>query len=87
MHTGHIQNATRILNKPKDWDRERDGICGTLPIRDEKTTAGDTMVSAWLPTPEEIQRINEGAPIYVYVVGNVHPPISVDVGPRPGFNG
>jgi hypothetical protein len=87
MHAGHIQNATRVLGAPKNWDRERDGFCGALSIRDEKTTAGDTMISAWCPTPEEIARIEQGAPIYVYVVGQVHPPISVGVGPRPGFNG
>ena len=87
MHTGHIQNATRILNAPKNWNKERDGICGTLPIRDEETTAGITMVSAWYPTPEEMGRILAGAPIYLYVVGKVHPPVSMSVGPRPGFNG
>lgn len=87
MHVGRIQGATRILNKPVDWDEERDGLCGTLPIRDERTTACDTMISAWLPTLEEIERIVQGAPIYLHVVGRVHPPVSVGVGPRPGFNG
>lgn len=87
MHTGRIQKATRVLNAPVDWDKDRDGFCGGLPIRDERTTAGDTMVSAWIPTAEEIARIREGAPIYLYIVGRVHPPVSVGVGPRPGFEG
>ena len=87
MHAGRIQGATLILGAPKEWDRDRDGFCGGLAVRQETTTAGATMVSAWLPTPDEIERIREGAPIYVYVVDTVHPPITVGVGPRPGFNG
>lgn len=87
MQTGRIQYATRVLNAPVGWDKDRDGFCGTLPIRDERTTAGETMVSVWLPTQEEIERIQQGAPIYLYIVGTVHPPVSVSVGPRPGFEG
>lgn len=87
MHTGHINHATRNLNAPKDWDRERDGFCGVLPVRDEMTAAGQAMTSAWYPTPEEIKRISEGAPVYLSVMGTIHPPVSMGVGPRPGFEG
>jgi hypothetical protein len=86
MHVGRIQNATRNLVAPRDWIKDEQGSCGGLPIRDEPTTAGPGMVSAWFPTPEEIQRIVEGAPIYLTVLGQVHPPVSMGVGPRPGFN-
>lgn len=87
MHVGRIQNATRNLVAPVDWDKDKHGACGGLPIRDENTTAGKAMVSAWFPTPDEIKRIVEGAPIYLIVVGQVHPPVDMRVGPRPGFNG
>lgn len=87
MHTGRIQNATRVLKAPSDWDRDKDGHCGGLPIRDEPTTAGQGMTSAWFPTPEEIERIKDGAPIYLTVLGTVHPPVSMGVGPRPGYDG
>ena len=87
MHVGRIQGATRNLHAPADWDRDKDGPCLGLPIRDEKTTAGDGMTSAWFPTPEEIERIAQGAPIYLTVLGHVHPPVSMSVGPRPWFNG
>jgi len=87
MHVGRIQNMTRNLGAPIDWDRDANGPCGGLPIRDEDTTAGRGMTSAWFPTAEEIQRIVEGAPVYLTVIGRVHPPVSMGVGPRPGFNG
>jgi hypothetical protein len=87
MHVGRINNATRVLGAPKDWNRDANGPCGNLPIRDEATTAGPGMTSAWFPTPEEIERIKDGAPIYLTVLGSVHPPVDVSVGPRPGFNG
>ena len=87
MHVGRIQNATRTLSAPKDWNRDENGPCGGLPIRDEKTSAGMGMFSAWFPTPEEIERIKEGAPIYLIVLGSTHPPVDMRVGPRPGYNG
>lgn len=83
MHVGRILGATRNLGAPADWDRSKHGICGGLPIRDESTTAGKAMTSAWLPTPEEIERIGAGAPVYLTVIGQIHPPISMAVGPSP----
>lgn len=87
MHVGRIENATRNLGAPSDWDKATQGPCGGLPIRDEQTGAGQGMTSAWFPTPEEIERIASGAPVYLTVLGTVHPPVSMGVGPRPGFNG
>lgn len=87
MHVGRINNATRNLGAPAGWDKEAHGTCGGLPIRDEDTTAGRAMISARFPTPEEIERIKEGAPVYLVVLGTVHPPVDMRVGPRPGFEG
>jgi hypothetical protein len=87
MHVGRISGATRNLGAPIDWDKDEQGPCGGLPIRDEPTSAGPSMTSAWFPTPEEIQRISEGAPIYLTVIGRVHPPVAIHVGSRPGFDG
>lgn len=87
MHIGHISGATRNLAAPSDWDKATNGPCLGLPIRDERTSAGKVMVSAWFPTSEEIERIQAGAPIYLGVYGSAHPPVSMSVGPRPGFEG
>jgi hypothetical protein len=45
------------------------------------------MFSAWFPTPAEVARIVEGAPIYLGILGTVHPPVVMSVGPRPGYEG
>lgn len=83
MLTGHIANATRILGAPRDWDKKKHGACGGLAIRDERTTAGDAMTSAWYPNTEELARLAAGAPVYLSVYGGMHPPVSLNVGPAP----
>ncbi|MCJ2090884.1 hypothetical protein MKK88_33610 [Methylobacterium sp. E-005] len=84
MHIGRVTGATRNLGAPLDWDPAKDGICGGLPIRDEPHSPGvNRMVSAWMPTPEEIALITAGEPIYLLVVGAVHPPVAISVGNPP----
>lgn len=81
MHIGRIEGATRVLGKSQ-------GYLG-LPIRDETincTVGGErtpAMVTAWLPTPEELVLLNAGASVHVRILGTGHPPIMVDVGPVP----
>ena len=84
MEIGRILGATRNLGAPVDWDKDKDGPCVGLPIRDEPHTAGtNRMVSAWLPSPDELRLIAAGAPIYLYVYGTAHPPVWVGVGMPP----
>lgn len=83
MHTGRIEKSTRVLGAPAGWQSEKQGVCDSLAVRDEPTTAGPSMVSAWFPTPEEIKRIELGAPIYLRIFSSVHPPVSMEVGPVP----
>lgn len=85
MNIGKIEGFTRELGKPKDWDDEKQGICHALPIRDCIDAEGNPlMVSAWQPTPEEIEAIVNGEPILLFVFGteeHAHPVVSVGVGP------
>lgn len=84
MHIGRVAGATRNLGAPADWDPEKHGTCGILPIRDEPHGPGvNRMVSAWLPTPEEIALMAQGAPIYLYIVGPSHPVVALSVGEPP----
>lgn len=70
MLIGHIRGATHILRGPADMDN-----CADLPvIRDE-----GRMVSAWLPTPEELRLLNSGQPVYLHIWGSVHPPVVLTV--------
>jgi hypothetical protein len=81
MQIGRIREATRVLGKSQ-------GYAG-LPIRDEVVTCkvgGEgtpVMVTAWHPTPKELEAINAGAPVHVRIVGVAHPPIMVEVGEIP----
>jgi hypothetical protein len=78
MFIGRIEGATRVLGKSQ-------GYLG-LPLRDEPINcsvngeATPSMVTAWLPTPEELAALNAGAAIHVRILGVSHPPIIVSVG-------
>jgi len=86
MRPGRIEGTTRVFGKPADWDDEK-GVCGGLPVRDEMTEVGPSMTSAWFPTVEEIAAIAAGAPVYLEVLGTVHPPVMVTVGEPPKEGG
>lgn len=81
MMIGRIEGATRVLGKSQ-------GYLG-LPIRDEvihdavNGAGTPAMVTAWLPTPDELALLNAGASVHVRILGTGHPPIMVDVGPVP----
>lgn len=76
MQVARIQGANLDLGKPKGWDEERDGPCGSLPVRLEQTEDGGvTMTSAWTPTTEEMLAIMAGGTVYLRIVGATHPPV------------
>lgn len=81
MFIGHVIGATRTIGKSQ-------GYLG-LPIRDELincTVNGPetpAMVTAWIPTPEEIARIVAGAPVHLRILGTLHPPVMLEVGDAP----
>ncbi|NEU14701.1 hypothetical protein G3T14_21720 [Methylobacterium sp. BTF04] len=84
MEIGRVQGATRNLGAPAGWDPATDGHCGGLPIRDEPHSPGiNQMVSAWLPMPDELERLAAGAPIYLVVLGVTHPPVALTIGNPP----
>ncbi len=78
MLIARIPNATRVIGKTQ-------GYLG-LPLRDEvRNTTVDgpatrCMVTAWEPTPDELERLNAGASVHVVIVGTQHPPIMLEVG-------
>lgn len=82
MQIGMIAGATRVLGKAQ-------GYLG-LPVRDETincTVGGECtpcMVTAWHPTPKELEALNAGAAVHVHIIGTSHPPIIVGVGETPG---
>jgi hypothetical protein len=83
MQSGRIENHTRVLGAPVDWDETKDGKCKALVIRDQDFNGHNEMVSAWFPTPEEMTRLIEGAPLYLGILGRSHPPVMLTVGKSP----
>jgi hypothetical protein len=85
MQIGRIEGTNATLGEPDGWNRHRDGICASLPVRVEQLLSGHTsMTSSWLPTMEEIEAIVAGAPIHLQIISSVHPPVCLKVGEPPG---
>jgi len=72
---------TKICNHefgaPFNWDASVRGECIPLPVYHDK--GNSTFYSYWELTDEERKRIADGAHIILGVVGNGHPPVSVNV--------
>ena len=81
MIIARIAGATREIGKSQ-------GYLG-LPLRDEPIDCPvngpqtPSMVTAWTPTPDEIARLQAGAPVYLRILGTVHPPVMLTVGEIP----
>ena len=81
MEIGRITGCTRVIGKSQ-------GYYG-LPLRDETINDSVTgpgtpcMVTAWMPTPDELAALNAGAPIHLRVIGTQHPPVMLSVGDAP----
>ena len=41
---------------------------------------GKIVVTAWVPTPEELVKINLGEPVFLCIHGHTMPPVSISVG-------
>lgn len=79
MIIGSIEGTNLTLNKPVDWDDSKGLACGALPVIYEETEYGPLFVSAWFPTPAELELLNKGAPVYLFVYANRHPPVAIGV--------
>jgi hypothetical protein len=72
MIAAMIKGMTRVCGKHQ-------GYLG-LPIRDEHTAdGGPMMVTAWTPTPAELEALNRGANVYIKILGTTPPPMKVEV--------
>lgn len=72
MLIARIVGYTRELGKSQ-------GFRG-LPIKDRMLPDGTRMMlSAWEPTPQELEILNAGGKILLSVMGSVHPPVMLQV--------
>lgn len=80
MDIVRLKNPTRILGAPQNWDHEKSGPCGALPIIDQPDASGlNFMVSFWRPTAEEIEALQRGATIQLHIEGFIHPVVAMAV--------
>ena len=80
MKWTNIEGKTHNFSKPKNWDDERDGRCGTLPVRVEEVGLYNYHYSTWKPDAEELALLNAGGAVELCCVGQ-QPPVSVGVVP------
>lgn len=75
MIIGHIEGATRTLLAPSDNPEVK-----PLGIRDIVYEGGiPAVMSAWMPSPEELKALNAGEPVYLSIFGTNMPPAFVGV--------
>lgn len=74
MFSKRIENATRNLGAPTEVSSKD---CSHLWIRDGESSLGPVMVSAWEPTPKELEILVKGGTIYLTICGNIHPMVSL----------
>lgn len=70
-----LEGASRRLGAPKGWDHSTRGICHTLEIMD----VDGWMVSAWRPSAAELQRLNDGQPLFLFIQGTAHPVVALEI--------
>ena len=83
MRAMRIVGATNFPGAPAGWDEKRDGPCGLLPVRVAPRLSGNSPLnceSAWKPTPDELQLLNDGGVVILHVVG-WQVPVSLRVEP------
>ena len=84
MEHGTIKGWNAAPGAPANWNPERDGECGALPIRVTKHADGSVAYceSAWIPNATDIELMKAGHPIILHVVG-WQVPVAVYVDPLP----
>lgn len=83
MIAGRIEGATHYLGKPAGWNPSDANTCESLAVLHTEVGGLPVMLSSWTPTPRELESLNSGSPVYLTVVGRVHPPVMLTVGPEP----
>lgn len=76
MQPAKIDGYTDVFRKPGDMSDEE---CGSLHVKRGCFNGLDTLQSAWVPSPEELQKLNAGQPVILTIIGSGHPPVMLEV--------
>lgn len=77
--TQHYSN-NRVLGAPTGWD-QGETICKPIPITDAFLNGIPTVKTYWQPTAEELQALNRGEHVVLWLVGCTMPPVALAVEP------
>jgi hypothetical protein len=80
MRPAKIGGFTNIMRKPDKWNHKIP--CEDLYVRAVRSADGmPTVTSAWLPSKEELEQLNNGCPVLVSIITTqpLHP-MSINVG-------
>lgn len=84
MDLARIAGANHTFSPPPGWDEATMGPCPVLTLRLVKDSGGETVaISAWKPTDAERELIAKGAPVLLYLWGDVHPRVAIHAGEAP----
>lgn len=73
MNIVDTKYTTNRLGAPTNWDEARDGKCETLPT----VFQDGAYHSFWLPSAEDLTKLNAGIPICLSIFSATHPVVSV----------
>ena len=74
-----IAGQTRYLGPPENFEQTETRRCVGLSIRDVVHDGVRYMVSRYEPTPDELERLNAGQPVELWIAGTSHPMIAIQV--------
>ena len=76
-----LTDKTRSMTAPANWDEEKLGECMSLDIHDGVDELGqNVMISAWQFEPGELEKLAQGAPLFLRIYGQNHPVVSIFAG-------
>ncbi len=84
MQNVEIALETRKIGAPQNWDVETMGECVTISVRDEPTSNGNVMTTAWRLTDDEIRALRQGGHLIIGVYGVNHPVLSLGIADKEG---
>lgn len=68
----------RVLGAPKGWD-QKELPCDALPVTVCEFAGFPAVASYWTPTREELDHMNAGKPVVLFVLGQTMPPVALGV--------
>jgi hypothetical protein len=75
MEPTDFPQANDYLAKPADMTEEE---CNGLKVfRGHDESGLPVIISRWTPTEAERESISRGDPVWLWVIGNHHPPINI----------